>query len=170
MDGIFDIPYFQEAKTLQLSGTCITEVKFFQELENLQTLWLSDTKIDSFDDLEGINSIIELDLDGTDISKIEGLENMNNLASLDLMETQITTIENIENIRTDSTSELVIYFGSWGNGKIPENITQESYEYTINPENNIRIEIFDDQNCDLTIPDKYNGNSKEKVEECLNII
>ncbi|WOO86756.1 leucine-rich repeat domain-containing protein [Mollicutes bacterium LVI A0039] len=170
IDGIDDIPYFQEAKTLYLNGTCITEVKFFQELENLQTLWLSDTKINSFEDLQGIENINELYLNGTDISKMEGLENMNNLWTLDLIDTQITTIENIENIRTDSSSELVIFFDTWKGGKHPESITEESYEYAINPENNISIIIFDDQNCDLAITGKNYGDSKENVEECLNII
>ncbi|WOO86768.1 hypothetical protein RZE82_06510 [Mollicutes bacterium LVI A0039] len=139
-------------------------------MENLQTLRLSDTKINSFEDLHGIENINELYLEGTDISKFEGLENMNNLWTLDLSDTQITIIENIENIRTDSSSELVIFFDTWENGKHPKAITEESYEYAINPENNIRIKIFDDQNCDLTITGKDYGDSKEKVEECLNIV
>ncbi|WOO86765.1 hypothetical protein RZE82_06495 [Mollicutes bacterium LVI A0039] len=169
MEGLTEIPYFQEIKAIFLSGTCIKDIGDTSKMENLDVLSLNDTKIRNLDGFANMSNLMGLYLSDTKIRKLEGLENMENLAVLDLSGTKISTIENVENIRSNSSFELVIWVGSLYDVKGVKNITQESYEYAINPENNIRIRVFN-KNCKVTITGQDFGDSKEEIEACINIV
>lgn len=117
MEGLSNLPNPENIELLNLGETCIKRISDIEKLTNLKLLYMTDTKLNSLD----------------------GLENMNNLEELYVTGTNIDTISGIENIRTDPTKHLMIWFDS----RKVRYITTESYDYVMNPENNVELILQD---------------------------
>lgn len=143
MKGLSEFYYASQIESLQLNGTCISQISDLDNMTSLNDLFLNDTNIKSMDGLEGLNSLEHIYLDNT----------------------KIKTIENVENIRTDTSGKLIIFIS----GKV-NSITEESYEYVMNPDNQTSISIFDSsKNLDLTFGCDTE-TTREDVEEQIDII
>lgn len=144
MEGLSDLPYTGDIESMLLDGSCITQVE----------------------DIEGLTNLKRLSLNNTKLKTMEGLEGLNTLENLYLDDTNIKTVSNIENIRTNTNTKLYVTVG----GKKVKSITEESYDYVMDPSNNITVDIYDyDRKLDLTINPVY-GDTREEIEERIDIV
>lgn len=115
LEGIEQLDNKEEIEQIIIPGTCISQVEGLDTFPNLISVNLSHSNLTSTKSLEGL-------------SKLEGANLYGN---------PIETIEGIEKIRTNTESKLYIKVGI----DDLKYITQESYDYIMDPANNVTLQL-----------------------------
>lgn len=116
----------------------INSMKGLDQLENIDkidSLQLSTSCISGIEGLESVPNLRSLMIGYANITNLDGLENLNELEYLFLAGNQIETIENIEDIRKDTSKPLEIVMS----GDYVKYITKDSYNYIMDPTNNVQF-------------------------------
>lgn len=147
----------------------INSMKGLGKLENkndIEGIDINHTCISSIQGLDEMSSLKAVDLSYNNIETTQGVENLEELEVLLLRWNPIETIENIEDIRSDTSHELLIQIDD-DNLKY---ITQESYEYIINPENNVRLLLTPEPGGIIRVDNDMDEIEKKYLSEKVEII
>ena len=96
VDEIKDIEGLKKLEHLEITYSCLSEIKNLKELKNLKTLILSGNKIKTIQGLEKLINLEKLELDENQIEEIENVGNLRNLKWLSLAENNISEIKGLE--------------------------------------------------------------------------